>query len=485
MLDAPGGGGGTPWESMTIDKMQELIRNPNTDKQWEIVDGWKKSADLILEHRFQVEGYKSNLMAAWPPDKSAASKAYVDRLDNLIAHLTETYEASLANYQAFSSATGAIYQAQVAMEKIYQEYKSNETLLTNFTAQQQQAKSSSTPTPSPSPSGEQPPVAPGRQAELQVQAAKMLSGVSTELAQAQLSIVKPALYSPLVLRNDKPHPSDDNPYVAPPIPPITTAFASDESTSTSSNRPSASFPTSNGSTGTTTVPGLTGNLSPITPAPTTSQPGLVLGGTQTPVPTPSNTGLSPLSPTLPGGTGGPISSTGLTPTTAFAPSTGTSGPLPRSTGIGRGSAGAREGVLRPNSSLPEGMRGLPEGMRGAPTNGVIGGTPGGLGQPGAGRAGTRRVNPVGGVIGEGAGGHGTSRGTGAGRVAGSGGMMGAEHGNGLYGGPNGGRKSGRREESDGTHWDPDNPWETAEGVDPVVLPSREQRIDPGPAIGLS
>jgi hypothetical protein len=34
-------------------------------------------------------------------------------------------------------------------------------------------------------------------------------------------------------------------------------------------------------------------------------------------------------------------------------------------------------------------------------------------------------------------------------------------------------------------WDPDNPWETDEGVAPVVLPARETgRIDPGPTIGL-
>jgi hypothetical protein len=43
----------------------------------------------------------------------------------------------------------------------------------------------------------------------------------------------------------------------------------------------------------------------------------------------------------------------------------------------------------------------------------------------------------------------------------------------------------RRDESTAVkHWDPNNPWETAEGVPPVVLPPSEQRIDPGPAIGL-
>jgi hypothetical protein len=46
----------------------------------------------------------------------------------------------------------------------------------------------------------------------------------------------------------------------------------------------------------------------------------------------------------------------------------------------------------------------------------------------------------------------------------------------------GGRKN---EEESGNRWNPDNPWDTAHGVDPVVAPAPDQRrIDPGPAIGL-
>lgn len=134
--------------------------------------------------------------------------------------------------------------------------------------------------------------------------------------------------------------------------------------------------------------------------------------------------------------------------------------LPPTTGVGRTVSLPGEGAFRVGGGLPEGVRAMPPG-------GVIGGTPGvGIGQPG--RAGARRVNPVGGVIGE----HEGVRGAGA---------------RGELGGPYGqagGRRSGGRHDANGEHWDPDNPWETAEGVDPVVLPSREQRIDPGPAIGL-
>jgi hypothetical protein len=109
-----------------------------------------------------------------------------------------------------------------------------------------------------------------------------------------------------------------------------------------------------------------------------------------------------------------------------------------------------------------------------PPGGVIGGTPGGgLVQPAArGRAAASRVNPIGGVINptNSEGRPGVPR-----RSAASGQSM-----TNL-----GGRNSSRHEEhEDNSHWDPDNPWETAEGVSPIVLPVTEQRVDPGPAIGL-
>jgi hypothetical protein len=480
MLEAPGGGGGTPWESLTVDKMQELIQNPDTDKQWDLVAGWKKSAELISEHRWQVENYRDNLAAAWPPAKSKAAEEYITRLNVMIDNLKATYEAALANYDAVSRATGSIYQAQVKMETIYKEYKGNESLLADFTAKQEQAKSSDTPTPSPSPSGGlQPPVAAGRQEELRLQAAAMLSGVSSDLAQAQIKLVKPPNFERPKVIDDPGNPADGTTYVAPPIPPITPSFV-DSTTTSGSKRPAVTFPTS---TVTAAPPAVS------QPGIGVQQPGLVLGGAQVPTaPTPS--GLTPISPSTPTATG-PIGSTGLLPpSTTFVPASGTSGlpgggrsSLPTTpTGIGRTAAGLpREGVIRPGA--------LPEGIRAMPAGGVIGGSPGvGLGQPTAGRPGTQRVNPVGGVIGEGHGGSGASRGLagGSGATRGAGGTSaGGAH---PMGGPYGqgaGRKSSPRDETNDTHWDPDNPWQTAEGVDPVVLPTQEQRIDPGPAIGLS
>ena len=131
--------------------------------------------------------------------------------------------------------------------------------------------------------------------------------------------------------------------------------------------------------------------------------------------------------------------------------------------MGRGPGGAMgESPIRTAGGSPGGVRAMPPG-------GMIGGGPGtGSGQSGAG---ARRVNPVGGMIGEN-------------EPAGRPGSRGAALGGPVFGQP-GGRTERRDEHSNARSWNADNPWETEEGVAPVVLPPREQRIDPGPAIGLS
>jgi len=444
MLEAAGGGGGgTPWELMSVETMYELVHSADTSKQWDIVGGWQKSAELVNEHRFQVQDYRDNLASAWPPERSAAAAAYLERLDQLIANLNETYEATLANHDALSAATGSIYQAQSQMDKIYQEYTKNKDLLSQQAASQQ--SSTATPTPSPGPSGDEPLVAPGRQEELRQQAVTLMSSVSTDLAAAQLKIVTPPKYDPGLLVDDKSTPNNGTTYVAPTVPFVTPTINND-TTSATSSRPSSAFPTSNSRV-----------VSPVTTAPVGSQPGLVLGGTGSPVINPPITGTIP---TLPGGGGGPLPTPGPFPSgPGYLPGGGSAVLPPTSTG-GRGGGLPREGYFRNGGSVPEGMRAMPPG-------GVIGGTPG-IGGNQQGRVGTRRVNPVGGIIGEG----GSARGSGA-RTA-----IGQPYGQAS------GRRPDRRSDADSEHWDPDNPWETADGVAPVVLPPREQRIDPGPAIGL-
>ncbi|SNY06055.1 hypothetical protein [Paractinoplanes atraurantiacus] len=466
-----GGGGGTNWYAMSVPDMQTRIQGPDTAKHYELLTGWKQSADLITEHRWQVQNYRDNLAAVWPPEKNEAAFAYLTRLDELIQNLDETYEAALANHDAFASATLSISLAQKDIQAIYDEYTNNSQLLTTFNAQQLQAQKADpglTPT-------EKPPVADGRQEELRQKAAALLSTVSSDLALAQVSIRTPKLYQPSNKIDENNSPNDGTTYSAPPIPPITPAFVSDDESSRSS-RPSITFPTTGPTSTGATPPGLTspGLAPPAAASPSLSQqPGLILGGTNPQAPPPPITTPTP-SP-LPSGPSGPVTSPGLLPPVAGTPFTsgGTSTIPPTGTSPARSTNLPRESLVRPGSAGTGGVHVMPPG-------GLIGSTPTmGVGQPGGVRSGPARVNPVGGIIG------GPNGPTGANGLRNQGIPPAGQSGN--FGGPYGqagGRTSARRSEPEDSRWDPDNPWVTAQGVDPVVMPPRDRKIDPGPAIGL-
>ncbi|XVU24775.1 hypothetical protein ACQPZJ_47500 [Actinoplanes sp. CA-054009] len=460
-----GGGGGTNWYAMTVEDMQKLIQQPDTAAHYELLTGWKQSADLITEHRWQVQNYRDNLAAVWPPEKNEAAFAYLTRLDELIQNLDDTYEAALANHDAFASATLSISLAQKDIQAIYDEYTTNSQLLTTFNAQQLQSQKADPGLTST----EKPPVADGRQEELRQRAAALLSTVSSDLAQAQVSIRTPTPYTPQRFIGDG-NSNEGSTYSAPAIPPIIPAPVDNGSTvpQSKASRPATVFPTAPSAV----------SPQPITTTPVTgtSQPGLVLGGTSAPPPPPPPTTAfpspSPAIPTGGGGPIGPITSPGLFPPGSNKPLPGVSRNLIPPTTNGQGHSGgiSRETVTRPTTSSTGAVHALPPG-------GMIGGTPAvGIGQPNTGRPTASRVNPVGGVIGN------TPS---SGRTTTRGFTSTENPGHGVSIGQAPGQRSNRGEKCDENRWDPDNPWKTAEGVAPVVLPSKEQRVDPGPAIGLN
>ena len=438
MLDAGSGGGysGTYWSGMSMVDIWMTFQNQDTTPHWEMLTGWRRSYELTLQHMSAVKRYRDNLAAAWPPQKSMAAQAYVSQLDGLINHLQRTYDAAAANYSAFSGATSALKAARREVEPVVNEYLSNAGKIADYERE----------LASPPPVGEdgiappvRNPVTAGRQAELEAKARGVMSGLSVELVSARTQLQQPPAYKPATIGE---HESDGpgGSYVAPPIPavvPFDPGAGGDASSI--GNSPNASAP--HGSVGSNTS-GSTNNPGRL--------PGLVLGGTQPPV-----------APLLPSPINPPsiVGNSSPTPVGPIAP-----------IGPGRPTQ-TRPGASRSTASPAAGARGLPSG-------GVIGARPGiGMRQPG-GRLPTT-VNPVGGVITPNA----------PNRTGAAGGRPGAAVGGRQIAqpiAPLGSQPVGGDDESAPTQdWDPENPWATAKGVDPVLMPPEEQRVDPGPAIGLT
>jgi hypothetical protein len=443
MLDAGGGGGygGTNWSTMSVIDMWLAISNQETTPHWQLLTGWRKSYELTLQHMSQVRNYRENLAAAWPPEKSPAAAAYLARLDELIAHLQGTYDAAVANYTAFSNATLALSSARTELDKVVNEYLANEGKLATFEREQaERPKGGLQRGPAP-----KPPVADGRQAELEAKARSIMYGLSTEISQARAQVTQPIRYSPDLVRGDEERNGSSPAFTAPVVPPVVpfdpahVVGGSALSSGVSTPSPSAgSFP---------------GTTPPRTP-------GLILGGVETPLPAPSPPASNP--PPL---VGGP-SPTTITPSPGLPPSANPANPI-QAPSNGRAITGT--GPARPSLGAPPS-----NGARTMPPGGVIGGMPGaGVAQPAAPARPTPQVNPVGGIINPN--GSPPMKDSTPGRTPTSAQTMPQ-----ILGRSNASAETANEQ----PRWDPDNPWVTAQGVSPVVYPVAEVPVDPGPAIGL-
>ncbi len=434
--------------------MWACLQDHDTANHWKQVAGWRKVCDLAQTHLGRLHEYRRGLAAAWPPETSAASGTYLAQLDDLIDKVQRTYDAAAANYTALSAATQAIGTTRAALRKVHDEYATK--------LQQKQAYDSMAADPKAVMGNRvtESPVTDGDLERLNAQARSMMFNLSGELQQAQATLQKPPPVARSPIQSGDPDAITAT-SVAPIIPPIIPM----------------PIPT-DGS-------GATARISaPVNPAPVPQAQGVgpVLGSAGTGLitnPATVNTGGSPppVAATNPG-PGFPPASTPISPRLPRAPSSG---------GQASGSS-----LGRPQSPPPS----LP--IRPSPPSGVIGGMPGGGVSPlGPNAAQPRKVNPIGGVIG--GGGAGTGPTGGAGSRPGSGRTPTSTYGSptpiggapplgGSSGiGPPPGRQRQQQFDADTSpRWDPDNPWETDQGVNPIVRPGNEQGpIDPGPAIGFN
>ncbi|GAB3143686.1 hypothetical protein GCM10027290_20420 [Micromonospora sonneratiae] len=406
--DGGSGSSGTNWQSYTVPELWSLLKNHDTENHWKQVSGLRKTYELTQTHLSRLQQYRASLTESWPPEKSEAARVYVASLDKLIASVQDTYDTAQANYNTFSTATTAISQSRSKLQKLYNEYTEKQQKKQEYESRVAAEKDSLLPGTSPG----KPPVTDAELKQLDFKARAIMSGLSGELVEARVQIRQPKPYQGRTIHDPS---QDDGVNEKPPIiPPITVVGA----------------PPSK--------PTLTAPPSGIQmPAPTAPSHGPVLGGASpSPAPPAAVTTPSNLITTTPPNSAG--SGSGMLP--PFSTGPGISSPYSPTSG----------GPIKP------GTGGIVSAPRAMPPGGLIGGAPGmGTSQPG-GAAPGRRINPVGGVIGN----------------ANPSARRNKEH--------------PRRGHENTKHWDPDNPWETDEGVTPIVLPPPEPgRIDPGPAIGYN
>ncbi|MGW8643403.1 hypothetical protein [Micromonospora chalcea] len=434
----------TDWRLMDVLSMWACLQDQDTTGQWKQVAGWRKVCDLALTHLSRLREYRRGLAEAWPPETNAAARAYIAELDQLIDRVQRTHDAAAANYDALAAATRAIGSARAELQPLHEEYEKK--------LRQKRAYEATIADPKAvagSRLPERPPVTDDDLEQLNVRARGLMTGLSGELQHAQVMLRQPPppVRPPRDVSAEEIGGTSGAVPIIPPIIPVATGPSTRAANAAEHLEKRLPVATNHGPV---TGPVL-GGISPGA-AGTIPQPP---GQANITPPGPANLGTPPALPTnLPTGSRFPAGG---------KPFAGP--PQPESQRNGSSTA--------PRSTPP----------------GLIGGTPV-AGQGQTNRPAPRKVNPVGGVIG--GGGAGTSPTGAAGSRPGgarASGNFAVPASGSAAGGPMGYQPKtsrGRADYKQESAWDPDNPWETKRGVDPVMRPPEDEGpIDPGPAIGFN
>ncbi|SCF27503.1 hypothetical protein GA0070215_11478 [Micromonospora marina] len=432
--------------------MWACVQDQDTAGQWKQVAGWRKVCDLALAHLSRLREYRRGLAEAWPPETNTAARAYIAELDQLIDRVQRTHDAAAANYDALAAAARAIGSARAELQPLHEEYAKK--------LRQKQAYEATIADPKAvagSRLPERPPVTDDDLEQLNIRARGLMTGLSGELQHAQVMLQRPPTPIRPGRQINDPDAYGEAPPIIPPVVPVqvpTSARRSlaKPSTMSSSAAKPATTPSSNvgpilGGAGPGPAP-----ATPLAPSPPINQapqhtPGV---GGQIGIPSTANLGRHPFNRST-------IAAQPHLPTNDV----GTSRPPLGGTG---------------RQALPNGFVGVPPSQ--------------GISQPPP--SAPRRVNPVGGVIG--GGGAGTAPSGAAGSRPGSGRTIQPGIGHSPFpigGSPSASATSHSRSRRDpdsecGPVWDADHPWETNQGVDPVMRPPDDGGpIDPGPAIGFN
>src|SRR2546423_15483053 len=98
-------GGRTPWESYDVPQLAGHLTE-NLGRAWGQARAWHNAADTTASYLDALRRLRANLVAVWPPDRSPAAKAYVERLDSLIASVDDVRDATAGSGEGVGGGVG-------------------------------------------------------------------------------------------------------------------------------------------------------------------------------------------------------------------------------------------------------------------------------------------------------------------------------------------------------------------------------------------
>ncbi len=420
----------TPWASYSLPELVGFLAYENDDLSWAQVSTWQKTSELLDYYRVELGRKRDKLAARWPPERSPAAKVFIDFVDGMLRSMEQTSAEAYETSQGVAGITGALAEAKNTIDDLHRrwrEYENREKSPLVSLVDAFPGGSSLTGVPT------------DWKRQLKAEATEVMYAADAAVLAYTGQVKVPTLFEPRGGGTD----------------------------------PGTDLPIGGGSSGSGASPGGKSSRVPViqAPPPPPDRPTLAGGfapdrhRTAPPAPPPARSYFVDAPAVRALAPGGTIPPDALPPLGWAGPGPTVPGQRPiRGPEIPTGTPPERAGMPPGRAGMPTTGEPTPRGgLPMAPLGGVAGRPSSAVGQ---GTAATRRINPVGGVIG--------GRGGESFRMS---------SGHTVTIGPRPADQHRAKGRAGPPEFDPDNPWAVAEGVAPIIEPAPEPRYhDPGPGV---
>jgi hypothetical protein len=98
----------------------------DTQMAWQQVAAWQRTYDLLLHHEGRLKACRDELTYAWPPDRSPAATAFVEYIDGLLISIGRAKQDAVENHRALALVLTSLSATKSDMAKLKAEWEQHE-----------------------------------------------------------------------------------------------------------------------------------------------------------------------------------------------------------------------------------------------------------------------------------------------------------------------------------------------------------------------
>ena len=123
MSDVPSSGWCTNWSAYNTPRLWAMVAGEDNPEAWKQVNAWREVSGDVDAHLAHLVQSRDALRAAWPPEQNEASRAFLTELNALIARMGGARDDASTTSVALDNILKALGQAKNNIEPLWRQYE--------------------------------------------------------------------------------------------------------------------------------------------------------------------------------------------------------------------------------------------------------------------------------------------------------------------------------------------------------------------------